>query len=255
MSDLKEKEKKEIQEEGSDLLQRFKNPTRRDFLKGLAIGAGGVALAPLLPKGTTEAIDLDYFPMKQYSQGQKLVGGHIFHDYRACVGCQTCEMACAMYNEKVANPSRSRIKIYRYEPAVFVGIVCQQCGDRPCVNACPVEPDKEGRRALYEDPKVKCLAVNVARCINCGNCVEACKANRNGNIYLNAKKIPDGYCVLCNGDPQCVKQCPQNALTHITAVTDGMYGSKPADVLAKWAIDTLFGGPKTIAENGIQVLK
>ncbi len=255
MSDLKEKEKKEIQEEGSDLLQRFKTPTRRDFLKGLAIGAGGLALAPLLPKGTSEAIDLDYFPMKQVTQGQNVQGGRIVHDYRLCTGCQTCEMACAMFNSKEVNPSKSRIKIYRYEPAVFVGIVCQQCMDRPCVNACPVEPDKDGHRALYEDPKVKCLAVNVARCINCGNCVNACKEQRNGNIYLNSKSIPDGYCTLCGGDPQCVKQCPQNALTNIPRTTDGKYAAKPADVLAKWAIDTLYGGPKMIVENGSQVLK
>jgi len=247
--DPKEKEKKETPEEESELIQRISAPTRRDFLKGLAIGAGGLALSSLMTKDTTEAIDLDYFPMKQYTQGQNVQGGRIVHDYRACVGCQTCEMSCAMFNAKEANPSKSRIKIYRYEPRVHVGIVCQQCMDRPCVNACPVEPDKDGRRALYEDPKVKCLAVNVARCINCGNCVEACKTNRNGNIYLNAKGIPDGYCVLCGGDPQCVKDCPQNALMTVPRTTDGMYGAKPADVLAKWAIDTLYGGPKMIIDN------
>jgi Fe-S-cluster-containing hydrogenase component 2 len=255
VSDLKEKEKKEIQEEESDLIQRFKNPTRRDFLKGLAIGAGGLALAPMIPKGTTEAVDLDYFPMKQVSQGQNVQGGRIVHDYRVCTGCQTCEMSCAMYNEKVASPARSRIKIYRYEPAVFVGIVCQQCSDRPCVNACPVEPDKDGFRALYVNPKNSALEVNKARCIHCSACVNACKEKRNGNIYMNSQEYPDGYCVLCNGDPQCVKDCPFNALMVVPRTTDGMYGNKGPDVLAKWAIETLYGGPKTIVENGIQVLK
>ena len=250
MSDLKEKEKKEIQEEESDLIQRFKSPTRRDFLKGLAIGAGGLALAPMLPKGTSEAIDLDVFPMKQADQGQKIAGGRIVHDFRKCTGCQTCEMACANFNEKVVNPSRSRIKIYRYEPAVFIGIICQQCGDRPCVNACPVEPDKDGFRALYVNPKTQALAVNVARCINCGNCTNACKENRNGNIYLNSKSIPDGYCTLCNGDPQCVRECPWDALWHQpVAATDGRYSNKGPDVLAKWAIDILYGGPKMIIDD------
>lgn len=248
MLDPKEKEKKETPEEESEVAQRISAPTRRDFLKGLAIGAGGLALSSVLAKETTEAIDLDYFPMKQYSQGQNVQGGRIFHDYRLCVGCQTCEMTCAMANHKEVNPSKSRIKIYTYQPAVFIGIVCQQCGDRPCINACPVEPDAEGRRALYES-KAKSLAVNVARCINCGNCVEACKTQRNGNIYLNAKGIPDGFCTLCNGDPQCIKQCPWGALTNVTRVTDGKYGAKPADVLAKWAIDTLYGGPKMIIDN------
>jgi Fe-S-cluster-containing hydrogenase component 2 len=247
--DPKEKEKKETPEEESALVQRISAPTRRDFLKGLAIGAGGLALSSVLTKETTEAIDLDYFPMKQFTQGQNVQGGRIVHDYRVCTGCQTCEMSCAMANHQEVNPSKSRIKIYRYEPRVHLGIVCQQCMDRPCINACPVEPDKDGKRALYENPKSKSLAVDAARCINCGNCVEACKTNRNGNIYLNAKGNPDGYCTLCNGDPQCVKDCPQNALMVVPRTTDGMYGAKPADVLAKWAIDTLYGGPRMIIDN------
>jgi hypothetical protein len=42
---------------------------------------------------------------------------------------------------------------------------------------------------------------------------------------------------------------------NVPRTTDGRFGAKPADVLAKWAIDTLYGGPKMIVENGIQVLK
>jgi Fe-S-cluster-containing hydrogenase component 2 len=251
--DPKEKEKKEIQEE-PELTQRISTPTRRDFLKGLAIGAGGLALGSLMTRETSEAIDLEYFPMKQFNAGQPFQTGRIAHDPRVCTGCQTCEMACAMANHQEVNPSKSRIKIYRFEPRVHIGIVCQQCGDRPCINACPVEPDAEGRRALYES-KAKSLAVNVARCTNCGNCVEACKSSRNGNIYLNAKGIPDGYCTLCNGDPKCIKACPQNALANVPRTTDGKYGNRPAAVLAKWSIETIYGGPKMIIDNGIQVKK
>ena len=89
----------------------------------------------------------------------------------------------------------------------------------------------------------------MARCINCGNCTNACKEKRNGNIYLNSKSIPDGYCTLCNGDPQCVKECPWDALWHEPIVTDGMYSNKGPDVLAKWAIDVLYGGPKMIIDD------
>jgi len=247
--DPRKKQKKETPEEEAKLGQRILTPTRRDFLKGIAVGAGGLALSPLVATKTTEAIDLDYFPMKAYTQGEKIQGGRIFHDYRACVGCQTCEMTCTMFNHKEVNPSKSRIKIYTFQPAVFIGIVCQQCMDRPCCNACPVEPDSEGHRALYENPKTKALAVNVDRCIKCGKCVEACKTKRNGNIYMNVNGNPDGYCTLCNGDPQCVKQCPQNALINAPRTTDGSYGAKSAPVLAKWAINTLYGGPKMIIDN------
>ena len=249
MLNRKEKKKKETPEEESELSQKDVNPSRRKFLKGMAVGAGGLALGSLVATKKSEAIDLDYFPMKQYAQGEKIQGGRIFHDYRLCVGCQTCEMACTMYNHKEVNPSKSRIKIYTYQPTVFIGIVCQQCMDRPCINACPVEPDSNGHRALYENPKTKALAVNTERCIQCGKCVEACKTERNGNLYMNVKGNPDGYCTLCDGDPQCVKQCPQNALMVVPRTTDGMYGAKPAPVLAKWAINTLYGGPKMIIDN------
>jgi Fe-S-cluster-containing hydrogenase component 2 len=237
------KEKKETRKK-----ERVPTPSRRDFLKGMAIGAGGLAMGSLLAR-QAEAIDIETFTLKPSTRGEKIAGGRIVHDYRACSGCQVCELTCAMYNHKEVNPSKSRIKIYTHQPTVFIGIVCQQCMDRPCINACPVEPDEEGRRALYENPNTKALAVNLDTCINCGACVDACKSQRNGNIYMNASDIPDGYCTLCDGVPQCVEMCPWNALMVVPRTTDGMYAAKPADVLAKWAIDTLYGGPRMIIDN------
>jgi Fe-S-cluster-containing hydrogenase component 2 len=155
-------------------------------------------------------------------------------------------MACAWKNHGEVNPAKSRIKIYTYQPTVFVGIVCQQCGDRPCVNACPVEPDKDDRRALYVNPETKALAVNVDRCINCGQCAEACEENRNANFRMNEQDIPYGNGILCG---ECAKQCPQNALGILPRTTDGKYAAKSADLIAREAIDTIYGGPKTIVDN------
>jgi Fe-S-cluster-containing hydrogenase component 2 len=239
MIDSKKKAKKET--------PKLSNPTRRDFVKGVAIGAGAVALSPLLRK-QAEAIDFETFGLKQALRGEKVAGGRVSFDYRKCTGCNTCEVTCAYYNFNEVNPSKSRIKIYTYQPTVFVGIVCQQCGDRPCINACPVEPDKDGRRALYENPKSKALAVNHDRCIQCGDCAKACAAQRNGNLTMTEEDYPDA-CTLCGGDPQCVRKCPQGALSVMPRTTDGMYAAKSADYLAKLYIETLYGGPKTIVDN------
>ena len=127
-----------------------------------------------------------------------------------------------------------------------MGIVCQQCGDRPCIDACPVEPDKDGRRALDEDKETNALAVDEKRCINCGKCVEACKNERNANLRLSENEFPAGNCVLCG---ECVKQCPQNALGILPRTTDGKYAAKKADLIAQEAIETIYGGPKTIVDN------
>ncbi|UCF73373.1 MAG: twin-arginine translocation signal domain-containing protein [Deltaproteobacteria bacterium] len=239
--------KKMGKKEESDLKEKITNPTRRDFVKGMAIGAGALALSPLL-RSRAEAIDYDNFAIKQALRGEKVGAGRVSHDYRLCVGCRVCEMTCAYYNQKEINPFKSRIKIYTYQPEVWVGVVCTQCGDRPCMNACPVEPDKDGRRALYEDPKGKGLAVDRDRCIQCGQCVGACAAQRNSSLRMTEENYPDG-CTLCGGDPQCVKKCPQAALSILPRTTDGKYAAKPADIMAAEAIETLYGGPKTIVDN------
>ncbi|MDM8543242.1 twin-arginine translocation signal domain-containing protein [Desulfococcaceae bacterium HSG9] len=225
--------------------KKFRTPNRRDFLKGMAVGAGAVALSPIMP-GQAKAVDIDVFAMKPSIRGEKVIGGRISHDPRKCAGCRVCEVACAMKNHGEVNPFKSRIKIYTYQPTVFIGVVCQQCGDRPCIEACPVEPDKEGRKALFEHPETKALAVDTERCENCNQCVEACESERNGNLRLNEDETPDGFCLLC-GD--CVKKCPQNALSLFPRTTDGKYASRNADVMAKEAIESIYGGYKTVMDN------
>ena len=245
MFDPNQKFQKESSKEEPESKQEMPGPSRRKFLKGVAVGAGAAALSPLLRKHA-EAVDIDVFAMKPSLRGEKVPAGRISHDPRKCVGCRVCEVACALKNHGEVNPFKSRIKIYTYQPTVFVAVVCQQCGDRPCINDCPVEPDKDGRRALYEDPKTKALTVNTDRCINCSQCVEACELQRNANLRMNEDEIPDGFCVLCG---ECVKQCPQNALGVLPRTTDGKYAAKNADLIAKDAIQTIFGGPKTIVDN------
>ena len=223
------------------------HPSRRDFVKGMAVGAGALALSPLLRR-QAEAIDFDTYAMKAVLRGVKVEGGRVSYDFRKCTGCRICEVTCAYYNFKEVNPSKSRIKIHTYQPTVFVGVVCQQCVDRPCFEACPVEPDKDGRKAIYEHPEGKGIEVNRDRCIQCGKCVEACATQRNGSLRMTGENYPDA-CTLCGGDPQCVKKCPEDALWTVPRTTDGMYTAKKPDHLAKQYIEALYGEPKTIVDN------
>ncbi len=63
-------------------------------------------------------------------------------DIEKCVGCRTCEVACSLKNTGTVNPTRSRIRIVRYEKQGefhnFIPMVCQQCSTPLCLEACPV---------------------------------------------------------------------------------------------------------------------
>jgi Fe-S-cluster-containing hydrogenase component 2 len=48
------------------------------------------------------------------------------------------------------------------------------------------------------------------QCIGCGLCVDLCKY---GAIKLNTEKKPL-ICDHCDGNPECVKRCPTNAIRY-----------------------------------------
>lgn len=112
------------------------------------------------------------------------------------------------------------------------------CPDAPCVNSCPVEPDpKTGIKALYRDKKNFDNKKNdPARCIGCGNCARACAEQRKGVIELDSKTgKPRGICTLCNGDPQCVKHCPFDALSYVEVnEKQKFYGLSPEKLPLYW---------------------
>ena len=66
-------------------------------------------------------------------------------DPEKCTGCLQCELACSYDNEGVFNPSKSRIKVFKFEDAGrFVPYTCTQCDEAWCMQACPVDAIVEG---------------------------------------------------------------------------------------------------------------
>lgn len=141
---------------------------------------------------------------------------HITVRIERCVGCHTCELACAIAHSQSQdietmvmqgeNPGY-RIHVETYGPR-SIPISCQHCEEAACALACPtgaVKRNAEGKPVLVEDE----------RCIGCSMCVQACPF---GVIALR----PDGKiafkCDLCISrlaqglDPACVSACPTKAL-------------------------------------------
>ena len=121
-------------------------------------------------------------------------------DNSKCTGCRLCASVCALYNDGVSNPNRSRIFIttdwqYRLNSVVL----CYQCSKAPCSRCCPVD-------AISRHNGV--VKIDTEKCIGCGLCIAECPfgaiSQWNGEVIK---------CDLCGGEPQCVKFCETGALS------------------------------------------
>ncbi|MBM4338113.1 MAG: 4Fe-4S dicluster domain-containing protein [Deltaproteobacteria bacterium] len=119
-----------------------------------------------------------------------------------CTGCRLCESICVLYNDKVNDLSRSRIRILKkHSLGLSTPVVCSQCKKPPCGKACPVD-------AIHKDDD-GCVKIDQETCIGCEACVSACP-------FGVMMALPDKVvkCELCDGDPQCVKYCMTNAIEY-----------------------------------------
>ncbi len=120
-----------------------------------------------------------------------------------CTSCRLCELACSERAVEAYRPSRSRIQVViRTDEAFYFPMVCIQCPDAPCMEACPSE-------ALVRDARTGAVVVVKEKCADCGLCVPACPYGVIWSLDGQAEK-----CELCGGDPECVRFCTPGALRY-----------------------------------------
>ena len=126
-----------------------------------------------------------------------------------CIGCVVCEYACSMVNEKTYNPTKSRIRAIRMGPLVNLAVTCRHCADPACVAACP----KDG---LSQEENTGIIMVDEDACNGCSWCIAACSF---GAMMMHPEKKVVFTCDSCKeeGEPQCVKWCPEEALSFVTS--------------------------------------
>jgi Fe-S-cluster-containing hydrogenase component 2 len=127
----------------------------------------------------------------------------LYIDYQKCTGCRTCELVCAVQHDGCSNPTRSRIRVVKWESqGLYIPMSCQQCQDAPCMNICPV-------KAISKDDELGRVMVDYDICIGCRSCVSICPFGAMGYNVIDKLVFK---CDLCDGDPQCVRFCDVKAV-------------------------------------------
>ncbi|MFA4647352.1 4Fe-4S dicluster domain-containing protein [Pyrococcus kukulkanii] len=125
----------------------------------------------------------------------------IFIDFKRCIGCRACEVACEMEH------GEARIRVFEFPDLTAIPFNCRHCEKAPCLEVCPTG-------ALYRDQD-GAVAFDPLKCIGCLMCAVACPFGVPKIDEVN--KIMD-KCDLCSERraegklPACVSSCPTEAL-------------------------------------------
>jgi Fe-S-cluster-containing dehydrogenase component len=129
-----------------------------------------------------------------------------------CIGCRSCEVACAvawLYHRNLGTSSLGSEATLPFH--------CQHCDQPACVAACPNEAMVKGEDGLVRRRKFLCTG--------CGSCALACPF---GVIDPKLVRRVVSKCNLCEDLvaqdrlPRCVAACPSGALTfkELSEITD-----------------------------------
>jgi len=122
---------------------------------------------------------------------------YLYADPLKCSGCKICELVCSFTFNGVLDPNRARIKVVSLGHLDEV-LVCRNCRDAPCIEACP-------REAIYRDER-GVVMVNEVKCVGCGTCVKVCPFEA---IKVHPNRKVAVKCVLCGS---CIEWCPAECL-------------------------------------------
>jgi carbon-monoxide dehydrogenase iron sulfur subunit len=133
-----------------------------------------------------------------------------------CMGCKSCEIACAVEHSasknlfaavSEADKPRYRLFVERAD-ARNIPLTCRHCDPAPCLDACiagAITRDERGAVVQRED-----------RCVGCWTCLMVCPygvvaRKPDLRIALKCDRCPDREV------PACVSACPTRALVYAEA--------------------------------------
>lgn len=133
----------------------------------------------------------------------------IFVRLDRCVGCHSCELACAVEHSEskslfgaMTETPAPRKRLYIEEQKV--PLLCRHCEDAPCVRVC-----RTG--ALLQDELTRLVTQDTDRCIGCWMCVMVCPYGVVGRLQERRVAVKCDRCPD-RESPACTAACPTGAL-------------------------------------------
>ena len=142
-------------------------------------------------------------------------------DYKNCINCKACEVACKEENGVLLGADKHRIWVGVNEvkgewpdialsSATFMPSQCQHCDNAPCQDVCPTQ-------ATYYDIN-RVVRVNADKCILCSYCIEACPYDAR---YEDPRTMTMDKCTFCSDTrlargettTACQNTCPTKVRT------------------------------------------
>ncbi len=132
-----------------------------------------------------------------------LGGKHLKVHPDRCTDCKMCLYSCALKHTGDTNPEGALLRLVALEGQAKGHAVlnCLHCPEPECVQVCPnhaITKRADGRVSIDDD-----------RCIGCLLCTLACP---HGGSYFDLQANKSMVCDLCDGNPECVRMCPERAI-------------------------------------------
>lgn len=141
----------------------------------------------------------------------------IFVRLDRCMGCHSCEIACAVEHSAEKNLYSALSQVPQPKPRVYVEwvapkhsvpVLCRHCEDAPCMYACIAGAiHRADSGAVITDGD---------KCIGCWTCVMVCPYGVIGRHLGEHKAYRCDRCPE-RETPACVAACPTHALVYKTA--------------------------------------
>jgi Fe-S-cluster-containing dehydrogenase component len=142
-------------------------------------------------------------------------------DYKNCINCKACEVACKEENGVLLGADKHRIWVGQNEiggqwpnldlsDSSFMPSQCQHCEDAPCQEVCPTNA------TYFADGGI--VMVDSNKCILCSYCMNACPYDAR---YVDDRTMTVDKCTFCSDTrlargettTACQNTCPTKVRT------------------------------------------